>query len=70
MTHAEDAPHTGPTVLVVEDDPLVASIVGKELTAHGFRVDEVTTGSAAIVRLDEGGIDVMLLDLPDIDGMG
>jgi DNA-binding response OmpR family regulator len=56
---------------MVEDDPLIVSFLAKGLTAHGFSVDEVTTGAAAIDRLARGGIDVMLLDLglPDIDGM-
>lgn len=71
MTHDEHTSHDGQTILVVDDDPLVVAFVAKGLTAHGFHVDEVSTGSAAIARLDEGGIDVMLLDLglPDIDGM-
>jgi DNA-binding response OmpR family regulator len=60
-----------PTVLVVEDDPKVASFLSKGLRREGFQMDWVSTGSEAISRLDGGGADVLVLDLglPDIDGL-
>jgi len=59
------------TVLLVEDDPKIASFIQKGLRREGFEVDWVETGAEAIARLDEGGVDVNLLDLglPDIDGL-
>jgi len=58
-------------VLVVEDDPKIAAMLAKGLRAKGLEVETVSTGSEAIARIDDGGIDVQLLDLglPDIDGL-
>jgi two-component system, OmpR family, KDP operon response regulator KdpE len=70
MNHVGEAPD-GATVLVVEDDPEVASFLDKGLRLEGFQMDWVSTGTEAISRLDRGGADVMVLDLglPDIDGL-
>lgn len=59
------------TVLLVEDDPKIASFLSKGLRHEGFNVDWVTTGREAIARLEAGGVDLQLLDLglPDIDGL-
>jgi DNA-binding response OmpR family regulator len=61
----------GLRVLVVEDDPRIASMVAKGLLARGHGTEIVSTGSAALERLAAGSADVMLLDLglPDIDGL-
>lgn len=58
-------------VLLVEDDPKIASLLTKGLRRQGFQVDWVSTGREAIARLDRGGVDLQLLDLglPDIDGL-
>jgi DNA-binding response OmpR family regulator len=59
------------TVLLVEDDPRIASFLSKGFLREGFRFEWISTGREALVRLDEGGIDVLLLDLglPDVDGL-
>jgi DNA-binding response OmpR family regulator len=59
------------TVLLVEDDPRIASFLSKGLRREGLGFDWLTTGSEALARLDRGGIGVLLLDLglPDIDGL-
>ena len=58
-------------VLVVEDDPKIASMLAKGLRAKQLDVETVTTGTAALARVNEGGIDLQLLDLglPDMDGL-
>ncbi len=75
MTTASSAPGTGlpagkgsPSVLVVEDDPSLATQLVRGLARGGYRVDHVTTGQEALAA---GGPDVVLLDLglPDIDGV-
>ena len=75
MTTASSAPGTGlpackgsPSVLVVEDDPSLATQLVRGLARGGYRVDHVTTGQAALAA---GGPDVVLLDLglPDLDGV-
>lgn len=65
-------PGPAPTrVLLVEDDPRIASFMTKGLRAKGYEVEWVTTGAAGIARLEAGGVDVHLLDLglPDMDGL-
>jgi DNA-binding response OmpR family regulator len=61
----------GLRVLVVEDDPRIASMIVKGLVARGHGAEIVSTGSGALDRLAAGSVDVMLLDLglPDIDGL-
>jgi DNA-binding response OmpR family regulator len=60
---------TGPSVLVVEDDPGIATQLVRGLTRGGYRVDHVLTGGEALAW---GEPDVVLLDLelPDSDGVG
>lgn len=57
-------------VLLVEDDPGIATSSRDGLIAAGFTVDHVGTGAAALTRSAQGGIDVIVLDLglPDMDG--
>lgn len=59
------------TVLIVEDDPLIASFIQKALVRRGHDVEWVQTGKAALDRIDKTGVDLQLLDLglPDIDGL-
>jgi DNA-binding response OmpR family regulator len=58
----------GTSVLVVEDDPGIATQLVRGLSRGGYAVDHVTTGRAA---LDRPNPDVILLDLglPDGDGV-
>jgi DNA-binding response OmpR family regulator len=58
----------GPSVLVVEDDPSLATQLVRGLSRGGYTVDHVTTGRAALSSADP---DVVLLDLglPDGDGV-
>ena len=65
---AARAPGAGASVLVVEDDPGIATQLVRGLTRGGYQVDHVTTGAEALAR---GVPDVVLLDLelPDGDGV-
>jgi DNA-binding response OmpR family regulator len=58
----------GKTVLVVEDDPGIASQLVRALSRGGYRVSHVGTGEQALRSPDP---DVVLLDLglPDTDGV-
>jgi two-component system, OmpR family, KDP operon response regulator KdpE len=60
----------GPTVLLVEDDDATRAALGRDLVAHGYRVDAVADGRAAFGRWDARRPDAVLLDLglPDMDG--
>ena len=58
-------------ILLVEDDPLVASGIVAGLKLHGLTVDHVGTASLADTALATSDFDVCILDLglPDEDGM-
>jgi DNA-binding response OmpR family regulator len=58
-------------LLVVEDEERVASFVIKGLRAHGYSVERVSTGQAALARATDGDISLVILDLglPDLDGL-
>ena len=60
----------GQTVLVVEDDEELRSLLGRGLREEGFAVEAVATGAAALARVAEGEPDVLVVDigLPDADG--
>jgi DNA-binding response OmpR family regulator len=57
-----------PSVLVVEDDPSLATQLVRGLSRGGYQVDHVMTGQEALAS---GDPDVVLLDLglPDVDGV-
>jgi CheY-like chemotaxis protein len=58
--------------LVVNDDVAIRILVTKILGRHGFAVDAVPDGAAAIERLTQHEYAVVVLDLmmPRIDGFG
>jgi PAS domain S-box-containing protein len=58
-------------VLVIDDEPLIRSVVARTLVAHGFEVEEAASGREGLDRLIAGdGDQVVLCDLmmPDLDG--
>ena len=62
--------HTGHTALIIDDEVDVGLILSEMLTALGMRCDVVTSGEAAIERLEARGYDVIICDmrLPGTDG--
>lgn len=66
---AHTAQKTG-TILVVDDEPMVAEVVATYLRRDGFGVDVVTDGRAALQRLAAGPVSLVVLDimLPEVDG--
>jgi two-component system, OmpR family, aerobic respiration control sensor histidine kinase ArcB len=57
-----------PTVLLVEDDPIVLYVHKKMLTDLGCEVEAVTHGQEAITRLNHHDIVFVDISLPDING--
>jgi DNA-binding response OmpR family regulator len=59
-----------PTVLVVEDDPLIASSLSRALSSRGYEAPVAGSVAAALDALASGSTDLVLLDLglPDGDG--
>jgi DNA-binding response OmpR family regulator len=58
-------------VLVVEDEPAIATQIARRLTAEGWRVDVAADGLAGVEAARSGRPDVIVLDvmLPGIDGL-
>lgn len=58
------------TILIVDDDRQIRTMLVRALTFEGFQVREAADGQEADQWLEGGGIDVILLDigLPDRDG--
>ena len=59
-----------PTVLVVDDDPLVREILSRHLIREGYRVETASNGRDGLVRARERRPDVITLDvlMPQADG--
>jgi two-component system KDP operon response regulator KdpE len=62
---------TGPTVLIVEDDPETRATIARDLAVRGYRVEQAADARTAIERWEARRPDVVLLDLglPDLDGL-
>ena len=59
-----------PTILVVDDEPLIRFALNDRLTADGYKVVEAGTAADAAAK-SQDGVDLVLLDykLPDGDGI-
>ncbi|MFN0094993.1 MAG: response regulator [Dehalococcoidia bacterium] len=57
-------------VLLAEDEAPIASVLARNLTAHGFTVRTAGSGKDTLLSIAESIPDVLLLDvnLPDITG--
>ncbi|MFV0370829.1 MAG: response regulator, partial [Azonexus sp.] len=57
-------------ILIVDDEPAIADTLSYALRAEGFATEYCALGGAALARLDQGGIDFVVLDvgLPDLSG--
>jgi DNA-binding response OmpR family regulator len=58
-------------ILVVEDEPTIATGLRDDLELEGFTVEVAEDGTAALSRILEGKLDLILLDLmlPGMDGL-
>ena len=63
QTAPPEKPGDGPTILVVEDDPIMADIVRGALEHAGYRVETAATGEEGIALAQRGGPRLILLDL-------
>lgn len=62
---------TKPTILVVDDDPLILKFVSANLRARNFDVVGAEDGESALKIFDERILDMIILDimLPKTDGL-
>lgn len=60
-----------PLVLVVEDEDALATLLDYNLDKEGFRVARAADGEEALLRLEEEGPDLVILDwmLPKVSGV-
>ena len=60
-----------PKILVVEDEPSIAEVVGLYLQRAGYQVQTAADGKIATTILEKGIPDLVILDLmlPEIDGL-
>ncbi len=60
-----------PTILVVEDEAAIATMLRYNLEKQGFRVQEAADGQEALLRITEDRPDLVLLDwmLPSLSGI-
>ncbi|MGH9915065.1 MAG: response regulator, partial [Pyrinomonadaceae bacterium] len=58
-------------ILVVDDDPLMADGLRRNLIDEGYQVDTAASSAEAIVRFESGLYPLVISDLqlPDIDGI-
>jgi DNA-binding response OmpR family regulator len=58
-------------LLLVEDDDAIAEPLARALRREGYEVDHRRAGRDALRAADEGGVDLVVLDLglPDLDGV-
>lgn len=60
------------SVLLVDDDPLIRTIMSAKLLEQGFRVTSAVDGLAAVGMLKDSPYDIVVtdLDMPELDGFG
>lgn len=61
-----------PSVLVVDDESIIAQLIADVLGGEGYEVETAPHGVAALERLAQRTYDVILSDLrmPELDGLG
>lgn len=59
------------TILVVDDDPEIVTLLSKILLSEGYNVINAQNGLEALRKVEKGGIDLVILDLimPEMGGI-
>jgi DNA-binding response OmpR family regulator len=67
-----EAPRGAPRVLIADDDAQMRRLVRGVLQRDGFEVVEASDGLDALEAAQQGGVDLVILDLdmPRLDGLG
>lgn len=66
----DDANDANPTVLVVEDEPVIRELMAILLEEEGYAVRQAVDGLQALEMLEQHGVDLILSDvkMPRLDG--
>ncbi len=58
------------TILYVEDNPDNRNLIRRVLNSEGYEMVEAVNAKQAIEKLENGGVDIILMDInmPDMDG--
>jgi CheY-like chemotaxis protein len=61
----------GKTILVVEDEPIIAQVCSRTLSAEGFQVEIAVNGMLALEILDQKEYDLCIVDIrtPSMNGI-
>jgi PAS domain S-box-containing protein len=67
-----ESPVSGKAILVVDDEPELATLLAEILGEDGHRVETADNGAAALEKLRDGTYDLIISDLrmPQLDGPG
>jgi len=59
-------------ILAVDDESDIRTIIEALLTSKGYKVDTAVDGEDALVKLNQGAYDLVILDImmPKLDGYG
>jgi CheY-like chemotaxis protein len=70
MTSEQLKPGSAPSILIVDDDAAIRTMLGAALRREGYVLETAANGAEAIDRLTDGTYSVVLLDLlmPTVDG--
>jgi DNA-binding response OmpR family regulator len=62
---------TTPTVLVVDDDATIRDMLSMLLTSEGYDPEAAPDAMSGLARIEQGGVDLVLLDLKlvGVDGL-
>lgn len=57
-------------ILIIEDDPFLQGLESSKLAKDGYEITVASTGDEALEKINEAGINLILLDLvlPNFDG--
>jgi two-component system, OmpR family, response regulator len=60
-----------PTILIVDDEANIRDVVQYALAREGFSTKSAADGRQALALLEEGAIDLVILDIlmPELDGL-
>ncbi len=67
----KEVKRTRPTILLVDDDPLILTVLSQGLQKAGYHTTQAASGGEALAAISQTAPDLAILDvrMPDISGM-